>query len=88
MDTLTQCIWIIQIYVSAPSIWTTQERIIGWSKYMLSDHPNGRCSDVHLDGPNVQSLTVQMDGNALDRLCYMNLDRRNGQRSIGPPILR
>ena len=32
--------------------------------------------------------TVQMDDGPMDRLCYVNLDRPNGQRSNGPPMLR
>ena len=40
------------------------------------------------DRPNVQNLSVQMDGGPMDRLCYVDLDRPNGRRSNGPPILR
>ena len=88
MDALTPCIWTIQIHVRGPSIWTTLERIIGWSKYTLTDRPNGRSGDVQLDGPNIRSLTVQMDDGPMDRPCYVNLDRPNGRRSNGPPMLR
>ena len=87
MDALTPCIWTIQIHVRGPSIWTTLERIIGWSKYMLTDRPNGLFGDVQLDGPNIWSLTVQMDDGPMDRPCYVNLDRPNGRWSNGPPIL-
>ena len=71
-----------------PSIWTTLERIIGWSKYTLTDRPNGRSGDVQLDGPNIRSLTVQMDDGPMDRPCYVNLDHPNGRWSNGPPMLR
>ena len=71
-----------------PSIWTTLERIIGWSKYMLTDRPNGRSGDVQLVGPNIRSPTVQMDDGPMDRPCNVNLDRPNGRRSNGPPMLR
>ena len=37
-----------------------------------------------MDRPNVQNLLVQMDDGPMDRLCYVNLDRPNGQRSNGP----
>ena len=56
-------------------IWTTLERIIGWSKFTLNDRQNGRSCDVQLDGPNIRSLTVQMDDGPMDR--------PNGQRSNG-----
>ena len=78
MDALTQCILTIQIHVRGPSIWTTLERIIGWSKYTLTDRPNGRSGDVQWDGPNIRSLTVRMDDGPMDHLYYVNLDRPNG----------
>ena len=31
--------------------------------------------------------TFQMDGGPMDRQCYINLDRSNGGRSNGPPML-
>ena len=74
MDALTPCIWTIQIYVGGPSIWTTQERIIGWPKLTLTDCPNGRSIHVQLDGPNIRSLTVQMDGGPMDHLCFVDLE--------------
>ena len=52
------------------------------------DRPNGRSGDVQLDGLNVRSPTVQMDDGPMDCLCYVNLDRPNGQRSNGLPMLR
>ena len=61
-----------------------QIHIIGWSKYTLTDRTNGRSGDVQLDGPNIRSLTVQMDDGPMDRPCYINLDSPNGRRSIGP----
>ena len=65
----------------------TLERITGWSKYTVPDRPNGRSGAVPLDGPNIRSLTVQMDDSPMDRSCYVNLDRPNGRRSNGPPML-
>ena len=41
-----------------------------------------------MDRPNVQNLLVQMDCSPMDRLFYVNLDRPNGRRSNGPPMLR
>ena len=87
MDALTLCIWTIQIHVCGPSIRTTLERIIGWSKYTLFDRPNERSGDIQLYGPNIRSLPVQMDDGPMDRPCYVNLDRPNGRRSNGPPML-
>ena len=88
MDALTPCIWTIQIHVRGPSIWTTLERIIGLSKYTLTDRPNGRSGDVKLDSPNIRSLTLQMDDGPMDHPCYVNMDRPNGRRSNGPPMIR
>ena len=76
-DALTPCIWIIQMHVPVPFIWTTLEFIIGWSKYILTDRPNGQSGDVQLDGTNIRSPTVQMDDGPMDRQCYVNLDRPN-----------
>ena len=61
MDALTPCISILQIHIHGPSIWTTLEQIIGWLKYMLTDCSIGQSGDVQLAGPNIWSLTVQMD---------------------------
>ena len=88
MDALTPSIWTIQINIRGPSIWTTLERTIGWSKYMLTDRPNTRSGNVQLNGPNIRSLTVQMDDRPMDRPCDVNLDCPNEQRSNGPPMLR
>ena len=41
-----------------------------------------------MDRPNLRNLLVQMDDGPMDRLCYVNLDRPNGRRSNGPPMLR
>ena len=78
MDTLTQCIWTIQIHIHGPSIRTTLDRIIGWSKYTSTDRPNGWPGPfgpfglVHLDGPHIHSLTNQMNDGPMDRPCYVN----------------
>ena len=88
MDALTPCIWTIQIHVCGPSICTTLEHMIGWSQYMLADRLNIHSGDVPLNGPNIQSLTVQMDDSPMDRPCYVNLDHPNGRRSNGPPMSR
>ena len=37
---------------------------------------------------NVQNFPVQMDGGVMDRLCYVNIDRPNGRRSNGLPMLQ
>ena len=71
MDAYTPCIWTIRIHIHGPSIWTTLKRIIGWSKYKLNEHPNERSGDVQLDGPNILSLTVQMDDGPMDWPCYI-----------------
>ena len=65
----------------------TLEHIIGWSKYTLNHRPNVGSGEVQLDGPNIQSVTVQMDDGQMDCPCYVNLDRPNERRSNGPPIL-
>ena len=54
---------------------------------MLTERPNGRSGDVQLEGPNIRSLTVQMDDGPIDRQCYVNLVRPIGLRSNGPPML-
>ena len=43
---------------------------------------------IYMDRPNVRNLLIQMDSGPMDRLCYVNLDRQNGWRSNGPPMLR
>ena len=78
MDALTPCISTIQIHVCGPSIWMTLELTIGWSKYTLTDRPNGRSGDIQLDDSNIRSLTVQMDNGPMGRPCYVNLDCPNG----------
>ena len=88
MDALTPCIRTIQINIHGPSIWTTLEHIIGWCKYTLTDSPNARSGDIKLDGPNIRSLTIQMDYGPMYRPCYINLDHPNARRSNGPPMLR
>ena len=35
-----------------------------------------------------QKCTKLTHGGPMDRPCYVHLDRQNGRRSIGPPILR
>ena len=94
VDTLTPCIWTIQIHMHGPSIRTTLECIIGWSKYTTTDRPNGRPGPfgpfglVHLDCPHIHWLTIKMNDGLMDRPCYVNWDRPNGWQSHGPPILR
>ena len=87
MDSLTPCTWTFQIYVTGPPIWTTQEHMFRWSKYISIDGPNGRSSAAQLDGPNIRSLTVQIDGGPMDHLFYGILDSPNRRRSHGPPLL-
>ena len=43
---------------------------------------------ICMDRPNERNLLVQMDDGPMDRLYYINLDRPNGRRSKGPPMLR
>ena len=72
-----------------PSKYTYMDHPFGrlWSKYTLTDRPNGRAGDIQLDNPNIWSLTVQMDNGPMDRPCYVNLDPSNGRQSNGPPML-
>ena len=76
------------MHVHGPSIWTTLECIIEWSKYTLTDCPNRQSGDVQLDGPNILLLTVQIGDGPMDHQCLVNLDRPNERRSNGPPMLR
>ena len=49
----------------------------------------GSTVQMELYGPSkCKKLTRPMDGGPMDRLCYVNLDHPNGQRSNGPPMLR
>ena len=88
MDALAPCIWTIQIYITEPSIWMTQEHIFGWCKYISINRPNERSSAVQWENSNIRSLNVQMDSGPMECLCYSNLNCQNGQGSNGPPMLR
>ena len=63
MVSLTPCIWTIQIYVTGPSIWTTQERKFEWSKYTIS-----------IDSESPLVWTVQLDERLNKRPYTVNLD--------------
>ena len=82
---------------------TVQMEFCGPSKCTKLSCPNGRRSNglpmLRQFGPSkwtvvqwtayVKSIwTVQMDDGPMDSLCYAKLDRPNGQRSNGPPMLR
>ena len=82
--------WMVQIYVNWSLKWTVWWRLIWRSKYTAWWRPLGRSKrsgDVQLDGPNIRTLTVQMDNGPMDCPCYINLDRPNWRQSNEPPII-
>ena len=81
MDVLSLCMCNIPININGLSIRTTLEHIVGWSKYTLTGPQNRRSDDVHVHGPNIWSLTGQMDDCLINGPCYSNFDRPNGRQS-------
>ena len=77
------------VYLDHPNtcMWTVHLDDSGTYNWMVQIYVNWLSSDIQLDGPNIRSLTVQMDNGPMDCQCYVNLDRPNRRQSNGPPML-